>query len=174
MSDSRLRELIELNNIMTNEEAAIEYLRANGWLEKHDADITTAARSETWEAARRLDKMTPEEYVDVFKQRRRRYTNLIHHKDVDEVIEALRRYKDEKFEVGDEVVGEDGERFIVLYVCDNVSCWDGDSTIRGNNVFCWDGDSTIRGYNHRTSNLTKTGRSIPVIKDITKFLEEEI
>lgn len=160
MSDSRLRELIELNNIMTNEEAAIEYLRANGWLDRHDAAVTAAARHEAWEAARRLDKMTPEEYVDVFKKRRRQYTNLIHHKDVDEVIEAFRRYKEEKFEVGDEVVNEDGERFIVLYVNDN--------------VFCWDGDSAIRGYNHGTSNLTKTGRSIPVIKDITKFLEEEI
>lgn len=160
MSDSRLRELIELNNIMTNEEAAIEYLRVTGWLDKHDADVTTAARSETWEAARRLDKMTPEEYVDVFKKRRRQYTNLIHHKDVDEVIEALRRYKEEKFEVGDEVVDEDDKRFIVIYI--------------GDNVFCWDGDSTIRGYNHGTSNLTKTGRNIPVIKDITKFLEDEI
>lgn len=160
MSDSRLRELIELNKIMTNEEAAIEHLRVTGWLDKHDADVTMAARSETWEAARRLDKMTPEEYVDVFKKHRRQYTNLIHHKDVDEVIEALRRYKEEKFEVGDEVVDEDDKRFIVIYI--------------GDNVFCWDGGNAIREYNRGTSNLNKTGRSIPVIKDITKFLEDEI
>ena len=165
MSDSRLRELTELNNIMTNEEAAIEYLRANGWLDRHDAAVTAAARHEAWEAARKLDKMDGDEYVRVFQKRRRQYTNLIHHKDVDEVIEALRRYKEKKFDVGDEVVSKDGKRFIVLYVGNNDV---------GNNVFCWDGDSAIRGYNHGTSNLTKTGRSIPVIKDITKFLEDEI
>ena len=160
MSDLRLRELMELNNIMSNEEAAIEHLRITGWLDKHDADVTSAARHEAWEAARKLDKMDGDEYVRVFQKRRRRYDNLIQHKDVDEVIEALRRYKEKKFEVGDEVVCEDGKRFIVLYV--------------GDNVFCWDGDSAIRGYNHGTSNLTKTGRSVAVIKDITKFLEDEI
>lgn len=160
MSDSRLRELIELNNIMTNEEAAIEYFRANGWLDRHDAAVTAAARHEAWEAARKLDKMDGDEYVRVFQRRRRSYDNLIQYKDVDEVIEALRRYKEKKFEAGDEVVCEDGKRFIVLYV--------------GDNVFCWDGDNAIRGYNCGTSNLTKTGRSIPVIKDIAKFLGDEI